>query len=46
VRVMGSEVAGLAGFKGSIARKVAVARSVDALRKSLASIKDALENQK
>ena len=46
VRVMGSEVAGLAGFKGSIARKVAVGRSVFALRKSLASIKDALENQK
>jgi|SRR5215472_7162349 len=46
VKVMGSEQAGLTGFKGSIVRKVAVGRSVDGLQKSLASIKDALEHQK
>jgi len=44
--VMGSEQAGLTGMKGSIVRKVAVGRSVDGLRKSLASIKTALETQK
>ena len=45
VKVMGSEQAGLTGMKGSIVRKVAVGRSVDGLRKSLASIKTALETQ-
>jgi hypothetical protein len=43
---MGSEQAGLTGFKGSMVRKVAVGRSVDSLQKSLASIKDALEHEK
>jgi hypothetical protein len=46
VKVMGSEQAGLTGFKGSMVREVAVGRSVDSLQKSLASIKDALEHQK
>jgi len=45
VKVMGSEQAGLTGFKGSIVRKVAVGRSVSGLQKSLASIKQALEGQ-
>jgi hypothetical protein len=44
VKVMGSEQAGLTGFKGSIVRKVAVGRSVDDLQKSLATVKDALEH--
>jgi hypothetical protein len=44
VMVMGSEQAGLTGFKGSIVRKVAVDRSASSLQKSLAAIKDALEN--
>jgi len=46
VKVMGSEQAGLTGFKGSLVRKVAVGRSVDSLQKSLASIKGAWEHQK
>jgi hypothetical protein len=44
VMVMGSEQAGLTGFKGSIVRKVAVDRSASSLQKSLAAIKDALES--
>lgn len=43
VRVMGSEQAGLTGFKGSIVRKMAVSRSVSGLQKTLASIKSTLE---
>jgi len=43
IRVMGSEQAGLTGFKGSIVRKAAVGRSASNLQKSLASIKDTLE---
>jgi hypothetical protein len=43
IRAMGSEQAGLTGFKGSIVRKAAVGRSVDALEKSLAVIKATLE---
>jgi hypothetical protein len=43
IRAMGSEQAGLTGFKGSIVRKAAVGRSVDALEKSLATIKATLE---
>jgi hypothetical protein len=43
LRAMGSEQAGLTGFKGSIVRKAAVGRSVDALEKSLATIKATLE---
>jgi hypothetical protein len=46
VKVMGSEQAGLTGFKGSMVRRIAVGRSVNSLQKSLASIKDALEHQK
>jgi hypothetical protein len=45
VRVMGSEQAGLTGFKGSIVRKVAVGRSVSGLQNSLASIKSTLEHR-
>jgi hypothetical protein len=43
IMAMGSEQAGLAGFKGSIVRKVAVDRSASSLKKSLMAIKDALE---
>jgi hypothetical protein len=40
---MGSEQAGLTGFKGSIVRKVALDRSTSSLQKSLTVIKNALE---
>jgi len=43
IKVMGSEQSGLTGIKGSIVRKVAVGRSVDGLKKSLAAIKSTLE---
>lgn len=43
IRTMGSEQAGLTGFKGSIVRKVATDRSASSLQKSLASIKETLE---
>lgn len=46
VKVMGSEQAGLTGFKGSIVRKSAVGRSVSSLEKSLASVKTILESKK
>jgi len=45
VKTMGSEQAGLTGFKGSVIRKVAVSHSVSDLQKSLASIKDLLEHE-
>ena len=45
IMVMGSEQAGLTGFKGSIVRKAAVDRSASSLQKSLAAIKNTLENQ-
>ena len=43
IKAMGSEQAGLTGFKGSIVRKVAVGRSASSLEKSLAAIKGLLE---
>jgi len=43
IKFMGSEQAGLTGFKGSIVRKVAVGRSASSLEKSLMAIKDTLE---
>jgi hypothetical protein len=43
IKVMGSEQAGLTGFKGSIVRKEAVNKSASSLQKSLATIKTALE---
>jgi hypothetical protein len=43
IMAMGSEQAGLTGFKGSIVRKVAVDRSASSLKKSLSTIKDQLE---
>jgi len=43
IMLMGSEQAGLTGFKGSIVRSHAVGRSVSNLQKSLTTIKDALE---
>ena len=46
LRAMGSEQAGLTCFKGSIVRRSAVGRSVNALEKSLATIKATLESQK
>lgn len=45
IRIMGSEQEGLTGFKGSIIRSVAVHRSVSSLRKSLAVIRDSLEQR-
>jgi hypothetical protein len=44
IKAMGSEQAGLTGFKGSIVRKVAVDRSASSLQKSLIAIKTALES--
>jgi hypothetical protein len=43
---MGSEQAGLTGFKGSIVRKVAVDRSASSLKKALATIRSALEQHR
>jgi hypothetical protein len=43
IKFMGSEQAGLTGFKGSIVRRVAVGRSASSLQKSLTAIKDTLE---
>ena len=45
IMAMGSEQAGLTGFKGSIVRKVAVDRSASSLKKSLMAIKDSLESK-
>jgi hypothetical protein len=45
IMAMGSEQAGLTGFKGSIVRKVAVDRSASSLKKSLMAIKDTLESK-
>ena len=44
VMAMGSEQAGLTGFKGSVVRKVAVDRSATSLQRSLTAIKSALEH--
>ncbi|MGC2291187.1 MAG: hypothetical protein WA450_04570 [Candidatus Acidiferrales bacterium] len=44
IMAMGSEQAGLTGFKGAIVRKVAVDRSASSLQKSLTAIKNALEH--
>ena len=46
IKAMGSEQSGLTGFKGSIVRKVAVSRSASSLQKSLATIKNLLEQGK
>jgi len=43
IMVMGSEQAGLTGFKGSIVRKVATGKSASNLQKSLETIKNVLE---
>ncbi len=43
IQVMGSEQAGLTGFKGSMIRRVAENRSASSLQKSLAQIKSTLE---
>jgi len=45
IKIMGSEQAGLTGFKGSFVRKAAVGRSASALQKSLAIIKATLEHR-
>ena len=45
IKLMGSEQAGLTGFKGSIIRKKAVGKSVSGLQNSLTVIKSALEQQ-
>jgi hypothetical protein len=45
IKALGSEQAGLTGFKGSIVRKVAVGRSASSLEKSLAAIKNILEGK-
>jgi len=44
IMAMGSEQAGLTGFRGSIVRHVAVGRSASSLQKSLTVIKSTLEN--
>jgi hypothetical protein len=44
IKTMGSEQAGLTGFKGSIVRKVATDRSSSSLQKSLSAIKEELEH--
>jgi len=44
LKTMGSEQAGLTGFKGSIVRKVATDRSSSSLQKSLSTIKETLEH--
>jgi hypothetical protein len=44
VMLMGSEQAGLTGFRGSIVRKAAVGRSASSLQKSLMSIKNTMEH--
>jgi len=44
IQVMGSEQAGLSGFKGSIVRRVAVSKSVASLQSSLTTIKRTLEH--
>jgi hypothetical protein len=44
IMAMGSEQAGLTGFKGAIVRKVAVDRSASSLQKSLTAIKNTLEH--
>ena len=44
ITVMGSEQAGLTGFKGSVVRKAAVGRSLSALQKGLSTAKNALES--
>ena len=46
VKTMGCEQAVLTGFKGSVIRRISVSRSVSDLQKSLASMKDILEEQK
>jgi hypothetical protein len=43
IKFMGSEQAGLTGFKGSIVRKAAVGRSASDLQKSLTAIKNTIE---
>ena len=45
ILAMGSEQAGLTGFKGSIVREAAVGRSVSSLRNALTSIKSTLESR-
>jgi hypothetical protein len=45
IMAMGSEQAGLTGFKGSIVRKVAVDRSASSLKSSLMAIKNVLEQR-
>jgi hypothetical protein len=44
IMVMGSEQAGLTGFKGSIIRRVAVGKSVSSLQNTLTNIKNILEH--
>jgi hypothetical protein len=43
INALGSEQAGLTGFKGSIVRKTAVGRAVSNLQKALAALRTTLE---
>ncbi len=43
INALGSEQAGLTGFKGSIVRKAAVGRAVSDLQKGLAAIRDTMQ---
>ena len=45
VQLMGSEQAGLTGFRGSMVRRIAVGKSVSGLQTSLTQIKAALEGK-
>ena len=45
IMAMGSEQAGLTGFKGSIVREAAVSRSVSSLRNALTTIRNTLESK-
>jgi len=43
INALGSEQAGLTGFKGSIVRKAAVGRAVSDLQKGLSAIRDTVQ---
>ncbi len=43
IKILGSDQAGLTGFKGSIVRKVASGRSTSSLQKSLGAMRQAME---
>ena len=46
IKALGSEQAGLTGFKGSVVRKTAVGRAVSNLQKGLTALKNTLEGNR